>query len=124
MMINIKLILLLFSNNILIVYSSTCSKTSPCSNGACCSQWGNCGYGPDFCGDKCLSNCDAKSECGKYGKTEKCPLNVCCSQYGFCGTTDDFCTEANKCENNCGEVQMPKCSSYSEKQFLGKVTFF
>lgn len=97
----------------------TCSKTSPCPNGACCSKWGNCGYGPDFCGTGCLSNCNAKSECGKYGKREKCPLNVCCSQFGFCGTTDDFCSTAKKCQNNCGDPKLPTCAN-DRRQLLGK----
>ena len=113
------LLLLILLYYIASVYSSTCSKTSPCANEACCSQWGNCGYGPDFCGDKCLSNCDAKSECGKYGKSEKCPLNVCCSEFGFCGTTEDFCSKAKKCQNNCGDMKLPKCSSGGGTNLLG-----
>ena len=59
----------------------TCAPGSPCTNGACCSKAGFCGYAPDFCGtENCISNCDAKAACGRYavaGK-EKCPLNVCC----------------------------------------------
>ena len=66
--------------------TGTCAPGSPCSNGACCSSSGFCGYSPDFCGStNCISNCDAKAQCGKYalaGK-QKCPLNVCCSQYGM-----------------------------------------
>ncbi|UJR08796.1 hypothetical protein I4U23_013052 [Adineta vaga] len=87
-------------------------------NGACCSKWGNCGYGPDFCGGNCLSNCQAKSECGKYGKVEKCPLNVCCSEFGFCGTTEDFCSTAKKCQNNCGNKKLPKCSNGNNGKLL------
>ncbi|KAK2735703.1 hypothetical protein FQN57_001152 [Myotisia sp. PD_48] len=63
---------------------TTCSKTENCKVG-CCSEWGNCGFGPDFCGKRCQSTCNAKSECGKYapkGK-DKCPLNVCCSEFGY-----------------------------------------
>ena len=63
-----------------------CSSKKPCSNGACCGgEDGYCGYGPTYCGEKCVSNCDAHAECGKDSKTpgEKCPLNTCCSQYGF-----------------------------------------
>ena len=104
------LLLFVLLYHIVIVYSNACSETSPCPNGACCSQWGNCGYGPDFCGTGCLSNCDAKAECGQFGKAEKCPLNVCCSEFGFCGTTEDFCSTEKKCQNNCGELQLPSCS--------------
>ena len=58
---------------------------------------GACGFGPTFCGDKCTSDCDRKSECDggnwgpKYANLTTCPLNVCCSKHGFCGTTVDFC---------------------------------
>lgn len=88
----------------------TCAPGTPCYNGACCSkvrdyvypncgirfkltgdiQTGICGYSPAECGvDTCISNCDAKAECGEYGVVGKnsCPLNVCCSKFGFCGTT-------------------------------------
>lgn len=59
----------------------TCAPGSPCTNGACCSSSGFCGYSPDFCGaDSCISNCDAQASCGQYAPEgeEKCPLNVCC----------------------------------------------
>lgn len=112
-------LLFLLLHYVSVAYSSTCSKQTPCDNGACCSQWGNCGYGPDFCGTGCLSNCNAKSECGKYGKQEKCPLNVCCSEFGFCGTTDDFCSVAKRCQNNCGKKTLPNCPSDDSRQLLG-----
>lgn len=63
--------------------------------------------GPDFCGTGCISNCNAKAECGRYanppGKT--CVLNVCCSEHGFCGSTRDFCTGG--CQSNCIEHPQP-----------------
>lgn len=48
-------------------------------------------YAPAYCGKGCLSNCDAKAECGEYAKVkgQTCPLNVCCSKHGFCGTTSE-----------------------------------
>lgn len=56
----------------------TCSASRPCTNGACCGASGFCGYGPTYCGDGCMSNCDARAECGKYASTPntKCPLNT------------------------------------------------
>lgn len=51
-----------------------CSKTKACPVKACCSKWGNCGFGPDFCSNGCLRDCDAKPECGKYSDTKECPL--------------------------------------------------
>jgi chitinase len=70
-----------------------CNAKKPCGNGACCGGSGYCGYGPTYCGSKCVSNCDAVAECGKYAKTPgtTCPLNTCCSKFGFCGTITDFC---------------------------------
>ncbi|KAF5671745.1 hypothetical protein FHETE_3958 [Fusarium heterosporum] len=59
----------------------------------------------------CMSNCNAKSDCGKYAKkgNEKCPLNVCCSEHGYCGTTKDFC--GAKCQNGCDEPKVPSGKS-------------
>lgn len=62
-----------------------CSASNPCSNGACCGATGVCGYGPTYCGAGCISQCDAKAECGKYAQNpgQTCPLNTCCSEFGF-----------------------------------------
>lgn len=67
----------------------TCSADRPCQNGACCGATGNCGYGSDYCGKGCQSNCNATAECGKHAEPagKPCPLNTCCSEFGFCGTT-------------------------------------
>lgn len=52
---------------------ATCSESRPCKQG-CCSKYGNCGFGPDFCSPKsCVSTCDAKSECGS--KLPSPPVN-------------------------------------------------
>jgi hypothetical protein len=63
----------------------SCSASNPCSNGACCGASGFCGYGPTYYGTRCLSQCDATAECGKYASTvnKTCPLNTCCSEYRF-----------------------------------------
>ena len=89
----------------------TCGPGRPCRNGACCPRdTGQCNYGPKACGtsgtspnDVCLSNCDAKAECGRYAEPrgKKCPLNVCCSQFGFCGTQPDFCKVTKDAETGC-----------------------
>lgn len=54
------------------------TSISPCS---CCGAEGICGYGPDFCGDGCQSNCDATAMCGKFseGGSIPCGLDLCCS---------------------------------------------
>ncbi|KAK6335414.1 hypothetical protein TWF696_002192 [Orbilia brochopaga] len=89
---------------------STCSAKVPCKAG-CCSKFGNCGFGPEFCGDGCLGNCDRKAECGEFAPQgqKNCPLNVCCSKWGFCGLTDTFCSKSNGCQSGC-DTPKPKCS--------------
>ncbi|OBS25926.1 hypothetical protein FPOA_06459 [Fusarium poae] len=89
---------------------TTCSATKRCKNG-CCNKSGNCGFGPDYCGTNCQSDCDRKSECNpgfgaKWAENEKCPLNVCCSKHGYCGTTKDFCGSK--------KVKRPSCSKDGE----------
>lgn len=41
--------------------------------------------GPTYCGDGCISNCDAHAQCGQHSITGKqeCPLRVCCSKYWY-----------------------------------------
>ena len=37
---------------------NTCSAQTICNSGACCSQWGHCGYSDDHCGaGSCVSGC-------------------------------------------------------------------
>ncbi|KAH8799635.1 glycoside hydrolase family 18 protein [Xylogone sp. PMI_703] len=99
-----------------VAVNAQCSPSSPCASG-CCSIYGSCGFGPEFCGKgNCTSTCDAVAQCGKYappGSTD-CPLGVCCSQYGFCGTTSDFC--GTGCQAGCGVVNVPSCSGVSSDQ--------
>ncbi|PIL32554.1 hypothetical protein GSI_05257 [Ganoderma sinense ZZ0214-1] len=98
-------------NNITITppgFDGSCTVLEPCPNGACCGKSGFCGYGSDFCGDGCTSNCNAVAECGPNAAPghEDCPLNVCCSKFGFCGSTDDFCG-ANCVGDHCGSPSIP-----------------
>lgn len=91
-----------------------CSSSKPCDTDACCSKWGNCGYGPDFCENGCQNNCDAKPECGKYALEHDCPLRVCCSKWGFCGTTEEFCNA--ECQGNCENPPKASCGSAPSPQ--------
>ncbi|KAJ3100171.1 hypothetical protein HDU97_002455 [Phlyctochytrium planicorne] len=83
------------------VDAQQCSASVPCALG-CCSKFGNCGFGSDFCGAGCQNNCDAKppqTDCGVNGKTTLCPNGACCSKSGYCGYGSDFCGDG--CQNNC-----------------------
>ncbi|KIH92205.1 hypothetical protein SPBR_02226 [Sporothrix brasiliensis 5110] len=89
------------------VVAAECSATQPCAIG-CCSKYGNCGLGPDYCAAaNCVSSCGAKSECDPggwgltYANATACPLNVCCSAYGFCGTTPEFCGTSTVAAPTC-----------------------
>ncbi|KAI0197886.1 hypothetical protein F4808DRAFT_473454 [Astrocystis sublimbata] len=113
----LSFLFLLFSSIFLFAAAqqdATCSVSSPCKSG-CCSKYGKCGFGPDFCGDGCQGTCDAKAECGKYALEENfdCPLNVCCSKHGFCGTTSEFC---DNCQNKdgCPTPPRPSCSASTD----------
>ena len=70
-----------------------------CDAGLCCSQWGYCGTGDDFCGTGCQAGaCYSGQTCG-------CDASLCCSQYGYCGTGDDYCgtgCQAGPCYSSGG----------------------
>merc|ERR1711933_671676 len=34
-------------------HNNQCGPNNPCGNGMCCSKWGYCGMGADYCGDCC-----------------------------------------------------------------------
>jgi hypothetical protein len=55
--------------------------TSPCAAGLCCSVYGYCGTGSDYC--------QAGSCVGGVGGT--CAAGQCCSIYGYCGTGAGYC---------------------------------
>ncbi|KAF4778701.1 hypothetical protein HER10_EVM0009051 [Colletotrichum scovillei] len=64
-------------------------KDGPCVDGSCCGPDSICGYGPDFCGTGCQSQCDATAMCGEYSENADmpCGMNLCCSQSGWCGVS-------------------------------------
>ncbi|KAF2403127.1 glycoside hydrolase [Trichodelitschia bisporula] len=102
--------------------SQDCSKSNPCPKG-CCSKFGYCGYGPDFCATEvCVANCEVKSECRAdtwplgYSEKDSCPLNVCCSKFGFCGTTSEFCGDV--------KIQRPSCDAKSSGSMARVVGYY
>ncbi|KAK9419930.1 hypothetical protein SUNI508_06936 [Seiridium unicorne] len=85
---------------------------APCVDGSCCGPDSKCGYGPDFCGDGCTSQCDATAMCGQYSAnngTIACGMNLCCSWVGWCGTSTDHCIGVNdftKCQEGYGACEI------------------
>ncbi|KAK7423090.1 hypothetical protein QQZ08_009257 [Neonectria magnoliae] len=76
-----------------------CSASTPCKAG-CCSKFGFCGYGKDYCHeDVCLNNCDRLAECdpGGFGSefVEK----------------SKFCGDKN--------VDRPQCDSHTLERVVG-----
>jgi cellulose binding protein with CBM1 domain/chitin recognition protein len=59
--------------------------SAPCPAGLCCSVYGYCGTGSDYC--------QAGSCVGGVGGT--CPAGECCSPYGYCGTGAGYCPPAS-----------------------------
>lgn len=65
----------------LISRAVNCATNADCGTGACCSKYGYCGTGSDYCG--------TQTNCGNTGAP--CAAGQCCSQYGYCGTGPDYC---------------------------------
>ncbi|KAL1888161.1 hypothetical protein Sste5346_009771 [Sporothrix stenoceras] len=104
-------------------YKLGCDASNPCTDGTCCSKFGFCGLGQDYCSpETCVAGCGAKSDCdpGTYGADyvlyEKCPLNVCCFKWGYCGTTAEFCADQ--------PVKRPACDSSSSNSVSRVVGYY
>ncbi|KAJ1980487.1 hypothetical protein H4R35_001107 [Dimargaris xerosporica] len=68
----------------------TCTANE-CPAGLCCSKYGYCGTGADYCGDGCKGGACTKPPTGLCNANNPCPGNACCSQWGYCGTTAEYC---------------------------------
>lgn len=64
--------------------SGECSSNANCAQGSCCSKYGYCGTGPDYC-----TGGSNPGNCGNTGAP--CASGQCCSKYGYCGTGPDYC---------------------------------
>ncbi|KAH7236571.1 oviduct-specific glycoprotein, partial [Fusarium tricinctum] len=86
-------------------------KDGPCADDSCCGPAGICGYGPDYCGTGCTSNCDAFAMCGEYSEEGEmpCGMNLCCSASGCTnGRTIGYYQSWN--------VRTRKCDTKTPKQ--------
>ncbi|KAG2565359.1 hypothetical protein PVAP13_7NG031800 [Panicum virgatum] len=80
-----------------------------CTNNLCCSQFGFCGLGAQYCGVGCQSNCHGSpttvepvktvQRCGIQGGGALCANGLCCSQFGFCGLGAKYCGVG--CQSQC-----------------------
>ncbi|KAK4675336.1 hypothetical protein QC764_0076990 [Podospora pseudoanserina] len=69
----------------------------PCIDNSCCGPDNVCGFGPDFCGEGCRSNCNATAMCGEHSEFAEmpCGMKLCCSASGWCGSTESYCHNAD-----------------------------
>ncbi|KAK8078992.1 hypothetical protein PG994_002799 [Apiospora phragmitis] len=99
-------------------------KDGPCIDGSCCGKDSICGYGPDFCGDGCQSQCNATAMCGEFSENADmpCGMKLCCSATGWCGTTESYCHNADPlhgtlpCQagyGSCSITGRPSCAEGS-----------
>lgn len=67
----------------------------------CCSEWGYCGSGENYCFSTKWDDTGPEEEygtCGGGGTGDGvCMPGLCCSKYGFCGEGDLYCTGYNQC---------------------------
>ncbi|KAK3943074.1 hypothetical protein QBC46DRAFT_447135 [Diplogelasinospora grovesii] len=92
-----KLALLLFVGAWRFVAAQECSSTVPCATG-CCSKFGYCGWGDEYCKDGCINSCNAQPACSA---SKPCATG-CCSIYGNCGLGPDYCGPGN-CGSQCNQ---------------------
>ncbi|KAK3938613.1 hypothetical protein QBC46DRAFT_440079, partial [Diplogelasinospora grovesii] len=76
-----------------------CSATKLCATG-CCSKYGYCGVGDDFCGAGCQSTCNYVAPPTDCGPDRPCADGSCCSKFGFCGLGQKYCAPG-VCVNGC-----------------------
>ncbi|CAM1501436.1 Fc.00g034200.m01.CDS01 [Cosmosporella sp. VM-42] len=68
---------------LLVGRDGQCTSSANCPAGYCCSKYGYCGTGTDYCG--------SSGGQGSCSSNSQCPSGQCCSQYGYCGTGTDYC---------------------------------
>jgi hypothetical protein len=59
--------------------------TGGCGPGLCCSVWGYCGTGVEYCGAA------PGADPANCGAGPPCPPDYCCSKWGYCGTDSEHC---------------------------------
>ncbi|KAK9418922.1 putative LysM domain-containing protein [Seiridium unicorne] len=83
----------------------TCPPGVTCAGSAfgdCCSPYGHCGTGPDYCVNT-NGTATQDGSCGPdHGGTTCTPqFGTCCSIYGYCGNGTDYCGPGNCFSGTC-----------------------
>ncbi|PVH85012.1 hypothetical protein DL98DRAFT_584069 [Cadophora sp. DSE1049] len=64
-----------------------CRSAGDCGGGMCCSQYGYCGSGAEYCGGSGVATAPVPSSTSGGG----CPAGMCRSKWGYCGTGPEYC---------------------------------
>lgn len=73
--------------------AGNCLVGGGCGQGLCCSPFGVCGSGAQYCGaaGAVFSGWAGTPYAGGDCRVVGCGLGYCCSAYGYCGTTIEYC---------------------------------
>ncbi|CEJ94168.1 hypothetical protein VHEMI09717 [[Torrubiella] hemipterigena] len=104
------------------IKANYCGASSRCEG--CCSQYGYCGSGQEFCGVGCQpdhgscfhtnSNITSNSFCGEAGNGKTCPGSIfgeCCGRGGLCSNELSACDTGQGCQpafGTCYALSDPK----------------
>jgi len=85
----VTLLLLSFVNNI----AANCLVSGGCGTGLCCSAYGTCGAGAQYCGATAVvyPGYTGIPYAGQDCRVIGCTAGYCCSPYGYCGATAEYC---------------------------------
>jgi hypothetical protein len=80
-----------------------------CGAGLCCSAYGLCGSGINYCGAVVhpgwIGQPQGQRDCRLYG----CAAGTCCSPYGYCGSTVEYCGGVVVPDPNAGRCRATGC---------------
>ncbi|KAH6991732.1 oviduct-specific glycoprotein [Fusarium venenatum] len=76
----------------------------PCIDGSCCGKNSICGYGPDYCGDGCQSQCDATAMCGEFSEDADMPCGMKLCSGGSSARTIGYYQSWNVRTRLCNKV--------------------
>ncbi|KAL5574703.1 hypothetical protein UlMin_016402 [Ulmus minor] len=88
------------------ILANATAQNCGCETDLCCSQYGYCGTGDEYCGEGCQSGpCYPVTPAQNCG----CETDLCCSQNGSCGTGEEYCGEG--CQSGPCDSDTPTTAS-------------